>query len=82
MKEIGRNEAGEFRDFPILRIGRIEEDFQTERKESKRPRKIDDMKKEIHVGTRECFMMEQATLCRLVAAKSRSWWQPQKIHWR
>ena len=54
VKEIGRKEAGESRDFPILWMKIIEDVFQMEGKEYKvSPRKIEDVKKKIHARARK-----------------------------
>ena len=53
VRETGQKEAGEYRGFPILWMGIIEDVFQIEGKECKVQEKIEDVKKKIHARARK-----------------------------
>ena len=53
MKEIGRKEAGESRDFPILDIRIVDDNFQMEGKKCKTKKDVNGVKKKVHARARE-----------------------------
>ena len=69
VREIGRNEAGELRGFPILCMGIIEDIFQMEGKKCKVQERLKMLRSKSMPERGRCFSTRQATLSGPVAVE-------------